>query len=115
MRLKARPAPLRIVAWALLLLAGQALQVAAVTHSHRFQPAMADAASSQTSTPDLPGHDGCVLCQVAAHAGGIAPPPAPWVLHLAPAVHAQIVRDSGPFLVALRPSHAWQGRAPPQV
>jgi len=116
MRLSARPqSRLRMLAWALLLLAGHALQVAAVTHWHGALPAAADVAAPQTPVPDLPGHDGCVLCQVAAHTGGSAPPPAPWILHIPHETRAATLRVDGSTFDVLRLSHAWQGRAPPRA
>lgn len=101
----------------LCLLATGTVQLAAATHWHHpAQPGIA----TGSSTPGAPatdglGHDGCLLCQVAAHAGSAAPPPAPWML--ASALEAAAGFDAasqGGILVHLA-SHSWQGRAPPRI
>lgn len=108
---------LRVALWALLLLAGNALQVVAATHWHSNAISAAVAGHSQPQAPAQDGidHDGCLLCQVAAHAGNVAPPPAPWIQHRVEQAQAAI-QDSArdPALIDV-PSHAWQGRAPPRV
>ena len=101
----------------LCLLATGTVQLAAATHWH--QPAQPGIAA-ESSTPDAPasdglGHDGCLLCQVAAHAASAAPPPAPWML-------ASVLEAAAGFDAATqggnsvrRASHSWQGRAPPRI
>ena len=99
----------------LCLLATGTVQLAAATHWHApAQPVIA----AGSSAPDAPasdglGHDGCLLCQVAAHAGSAAPPPAPWMLAstLEAAVRFDAATQGG--ILIDRPSHSWQGRAPP--
>lgn len=108
---------IRVALWALLLLAGNALQVVAATHWHSSAIFAAAAGHSQSRTPAQDGidHDGCLLCQVAAHAGNAGPPPAPWIQHVVEQSHAAIAdsaHDGAQIVVA---SHAWQGRAPPRV
>jgi hypothetical protein len=108
---------LRVVLWALLLLAGNALQVVAATHWHSSAISAAVAGHSQPQTPTQDGidHDGCLLCQVAAHAGNAAPPPAPWVQHVVEQSHASIADSAHDAALIVVPSHAWQGRAPPRA
>jgi Protein of unknown function (DUF2946) len=108
---------LRIALWATLLFAGQALQIVAATHWHSASEAVASAATSLPQAPadDPAGHDGCLLCQAAAHGGDRAPPPSPWVLRVAHESRALWLPAGGFIATAPLPSHAWQGRAPPQV
>jgi len=99
----------------LCLLATGAVQLAAATHWH--QPAQA-AVSAGSPAPDAPGGadtDGCLLCQVAAHAASAAPPPAPWALvsSLESRFESGGAAQGGALTYA--PSHSWQGRAPPKA
>jgi hypothetical protein len=101
----------------LCLAAVGSVQLAAATHWH---PAAQPAVSFGTHAPEVPAdggpdHDGCLLCQVAAHAGGAAPPPAPWALVsvLETGVASTGTAEGGCLLYA--PSHSWQGRAPPRA
>jgi hypothetical protein len=103
--------------WLLLLLSANALQIVAATHWH--SNAISVAASSGSAphapAPDGTDHDGCLLCQVAAHAGTAAPPPAPWALFTVLESRSASLQVVHPAAALLRPSHSWQGRAPPTV
>jgi hypothetical protein len=108
---------LRVALWMLLLLAGNALQVVAATHCHSTAIAAVGTSGAQPHGPLQDGidHDGCLLCQAAAHLGGGASPPASWAL-----ANALESRTASPpaaqrGIVTPRPSHSWQGRAPPRV
>jgi hypothetical protein len=90
---------LPVALWLLLLLTANALQVVSATHWH-------------STTID---HDGCLLCQVAAHTGSGAPPPAPWALFCVAASHAAELQVIHPAVPQSRASYSWQGRAPPLV
>jgi hypothetical protein len=106
---------LPVALWLLLLLSANALQVVAASHWHGN--AIAAVASTgpapHAPAPDGIDHDGCLLCQVAAHSGAAAPPPAPWSLYTVIESHAASLQDIQPAAPLLRPSHSWQGRAPP--
>lgn len=107
---------LPVALWLLLGLSATGLQGLAATHWHNA--AVATLASAGTDHPipaDGVDHDGCLLCQVAAHAGTAAPPPAPWVLFTVTESHAASLQLVQPAAPLRRPSHAWQGRAPPTV
>jgi hypothetical protein len=98
------------------LLATATVQLAAATHWHRVA---APAAATDQGTPRAPAsdgdRDGCLLCQVVAHAAATAPPPAPWVL--VDAVEFGTISTPATLrgIAITRLSHAWQGRAPPRV
>ena len=99
------------------LLATATVQLAAATHWHK---AGLPAANSGQSTPRAPAgdgidQDGCLLCQVVAHAAATAPPPAPWVLVNALEAGATSTPAAQRGMATTQPSHAWQGRAPPRV
>ncbi len=108
---------LPVAAWLLLVLSANALQAVAATHWH--SSALAVAASAGTAphapAPDGIDHDGCLLCQVAAHAGASAPPPAPWALAVVIESHSASLRVDPAAAPSAQPSHAWQGRAPPRA
>lgn len=106
---------LPVALWLLLLLSANALQVVAATHWHStaISAAAVPGAAPHAPAPDGIDHDGCLLCQVAAHAGSVAPPPAPWALFTVLESHATSLQVSQPAAPRLRPSHSWQGRAPP--
>jgi hypothetical protein len=108
---------LPVALWLLLLLTATGLQVVSATHWHSTA---IETASGHESAPGQPLPDGiddddCLLCQGAAHAGNGAPPPAPWALYAVIESHAaslQVLHAAAP---QPRPSHSWQGRAPPLV
>jgi hypothetical protein len=106
---------LPIALWLLLLLSANALQVVAANHWHSNAIAVAADAGSAPHVPDGIDHDGCLLCQVAAHAGSSAPPPAPWALFCVIESSAASLQVALPADPRLLPSHSWQGRAPPRV
>jgi hypothetical protein len=108
---------LPVALWLLLLLSANALQVVAATHWHSAAiSAVADTgAAPHAPAPDGIDHDGCLLCQIAAHAGTAAPPPSPWALFTlieSRSASLQVVDRAAP---RPRPTHSWQGRAPPLV
>ncbi|MEJ0098881.1 MAG: hypothetical protein WDO12_03735 [Pseudomonadota bacterium] len=95
----------------LVLAATSAQQLVVQTHWHVVPVRRAVATASPTdagSTTD----DGCLLCQIAAHAGAAAPPA---VLHEfttgsdAVAYVAAFCSTDVPAV----PAHAWQSRGPP--
>ena len=101
----------------LCLLATGTVQFAATAHWHKAAESTVSAAHRGSGAPARDGvdRDGCLLCQVAAHAATVAPPPAPWALVVG--LESGTAADSaahGGFVV-LQPSHNWQGRAPPRV
>jgi hypothetical protein len=108
---------LPVALWLLLLLTANALQVVSATHWHStaVESAAGSAAAPHLPLPDGIDHDGCLLCQVAAQAGTGAPPPAPWILFTVVESHAAALQVGHPAAAQPRPSHAWQGRAPPRV
>jgi len=118
-----RPHPLRrkhglpVGLWLLLLLSANALQVVAATHWHStaISAAVIGDAGPHAPAPDGADHDGCLLCQVAAHAGMAAPPPAPWALFTVLESRSASLQVARPAVPLLRPAHSWQGRAPPLV
>ena len=98
------------------LLATGTVQLAAATHWHRADlPAAAAQSAPGAPAGDGIDQDGCLLCQVAAHAAVTAPPPAPWVLVHAPESGTISTPAAQRGLATAHPSHAWQGRAPPRV
>lgn len=100
----------------LLLLSANAVQVVASTHWHSSTvtlAARADSGSPAPAAPDGVDHDGCLLCQVAAHAGTAAPPPAPWALFTVLESSSASLQANQPAGPRPRPAHSWQGRAPP--
>src|SRR5512139_419602 len=108
---------LPVAAWLLLLLSANALQVVAATHWHSsaISAAAGTGQAPHAPAPDGVDHDGCLLCQVAAHAGTAAPPPAPWAQFTvieSRAASLQVFHAAAPLSA---PSHAWQGRAPPTI
>lgn len=115
--LRRRKNGLPVALWLLLLLSANALQIVAATHWHNN---VISAAATGDSAPHAPlpdgiDHDGCLLCQIAAHAGAAAAPPAPWALFAvleSRSASLQVVQPAAPLL---RPAHSWQGRAPPLV
>jgi hypothetical protein len=106
---------LPVALWLLLLLSANALQVVAATHWHNSAVAVAAESGSapHAPLPDGIDHDGCLLCQVAAQAGTAAPPPAPWTLYTVLESRSASLQAIQPATPQLRPSHSWQGRAPP--
>lgn len=107
---------LPVALWLLLLLSANALQVVAATHWHSHAVSVAASTGSAPApapSPDGIDHDGCLLCQVAAHAGSSAPPPAPWALYTVLESQSASLQVLLPAPPLLRPAHAWQGRAPP--
>ena len=108
---------LPVALWLLLLLSANALQLVAATHWHNT--AISAVASSGSAphapTPEGSDHDGCLLCQVAAHAGTAAPPPSPWALYTVTESRSAAVQAVQPVAPLLRPAHSWQGRAPPRA
>lgn len=105
--------PLQVALWALLVLAGNALQVVAATHWH--SNALVVSTQSQPASPDGIDHDGCLLCQVAAHMGTAAAPPAQWVSINLLQSQSAAMQEVAAAVPRLRPAHSWQGRAPPRV
>lgn len=101
----------------LCLLATGAVQLTAATHWHSSAQGgvAADSPTPRPPSGDGPAHDGCLLCQVAAHAGATAPPPSPWALVSVQetALHSDAAARAAVPLH--RPSHSWQGRAPPRI
>jgi hypothetical protein len=109
----------RVGAWriALLLLAlvaASAQQLVAQTHWHVAAAAQIDA-GSESPAPAAPGsgHDDCLLCQIAAHAGAAAPPAAMLLAAVAVDIHAVRVPSVRYPAVIPGPAHAWQSRGPP--
>lgn len=99
----------------LCLLATGSVQLAAATHWHQSAQPEISAGSPAPGAPGGVDHDGCLLCQVAAHAASAAPPPAPWALvsSLETSVESSGAAQGGVLVYA--PSHSWQGRAPPKA
>lgn len=108
---------LPVALWLLLLLSANALQVVAATHWHSTAISVAAGAgpAPHSPTPDGIDHDGCLLCQVAAHAGNAAPPPSPWALYTVIESRSASLQALQPAAPLLRPAHSWQGRAPPRA
>jgi hypothetical protein len=105
---------LKVGLWLLLLLSASALQVVAATHWHNNAISVAASTESVPHAPAPDGdRDGCLLCQVAAHAGTAAPPPAPWALFAVLETHAASLQSIHCAASLILASHAWQGRAPP--
>jgi hypothetical protein len=105
----------RLALLLLCLLASGTVQLAAATHWHRALPTATSDQVPRAPAGDGVDHDGCLLCQVAAHAGTMAAPPAPWVLASALESRAVFHLAADRDIVTPRPSHSWQGRAPPRV
>jgi hypothetical protein len=108
----------RVALLLLGLLASGTVQIAAATHWHRSGAAVVgttDHSAPRAPVGDGNDRDGCLLCQVVAHAAAAAPPPAPWVLVDAfeSGTISSLAVPAG--IAVIRPSHAWQGRAPPRV
>lgn len=101
----------------LCLLASSTVQIAAATHWHAVARASAAGTDSGHRQPGNNGldPDGCLLCQVAAHAGSTAPPPSPWSIVTLSDVRVAATTAAVHVAAVLRPSHSWQGRAPPAV
>lgn len=56
----------------------------------------------------------CAICQVAAFSGGVVLEPAPALaLPATLALHTETLSDRS--AISVRPSHAWQSRAPPAL
>jgi hypothetical protein len=108
---------LPVALWLLLLLSANALQVVAATHWHSTAlAAVAESgAAPHAPAPDGIDHDGCLLCQVAAHVGAAAAPPSPWALFTVIESRSAALQAIQPAVPLLRPAHSWQGRAPPRV
>ena len=107
----------RIALLLLGLLASTTVQLAAATHWHKasIPVAATDQSAPQAPARDSNDRDGCLLCQVVAHASAAAPPPAPWVL-VDVLESGAVFSSAAPHGIAvIQPSHSWQGRAPPQV
>ena len=101
----------------LCLLATGTVQIAAATHWHAAASTSASNTESGQHRPDSNGldPDGCLLCQVAAHAASVAPPPAPWSVVALYDIRVSSSTAAVRVAVVSRPSHSWQGRAPPSV
>jgi hypothetical protein len=109
-----RFSPWRLAFLLLVLFAANAQQLVAQTHWHAAMPqvgASADASPAQPAPGTL--HDDCLLCQIAAHAGAVAPPPAMLPAGSVTHCHAGEAAQSASLVCVTRPSHAWQSRGPP--
>jgi hypothetical protein len=106
---------LPVAVWLLLLLSANALQVVAATHWHStaVSAVAVEGSAPHSPAPDGIDHDGCLLCQVAAHAGSAAPPPSPWALYTAIESRSASLQAIDLAAPRLGPTHSWQGRAPP--
>jgi hypothetical protein len=105
----------RFVLVLLALLATGAQQLVAQTHWHAAST-QAGAVVSDATTPDggaATDHD-CLLCQIAAHAAAVAPPPVLQQLVLLDRFEVQgpVVQH---LVVIPSPAHAWQSRGPPAI
>jgi hypothetical protein len=99
----------------LALVAANAQQLIAQTHWHTVAIAQVETGSAPAPAAPAGVHDDCFLCQIASHAGAIAPPTA---LHLAAAA-GDVLAVGIPQVTSLvftpQPAHAWQSRGPPTV
>ena len=109
-----RFSPWRVAFLLLALFTANAQQLVAQTHWHAVMPQMGASADASPVQP-APGtlHDDCMLCQIAAHAGAVAPPPAMLSAGSITPCHAVQAAQSAGRVCVTQPSHAWQGRGPP--
>lgn len=110
--------PLQPARFALLLALLAALvlqQWVARTHIHGTAALGGPAVTAPAGdSGEARGHD-CLLCQVAAHAGALAPP-AQWLVPLAEFIPLFVRLPAGIASLALvPPAHAWQSRGPPHA
>jgi hypothetical protein len=108
----------RIALLLLGLLASNAVQLAAQTHWHALgAPAAVATSGFSQQSPDTgsPERDGCLLCQIAAHAGSAAPPAGLELLLSPQQLFHVSLRSAGYVAAVVRPAYAWQSRGPPQV
>lgn len=105
------PRALRVALLLVVLAAMAVQQLVAQTHWHAVphsRPAMvAPQGDSGTGTDN-----GCLLCQIAAHAASAAPPTA-LALFLVVRTHVDSAVSYHETDVPAVPAHAWQSRGPP--
>lgn len=94
-----------------LCLFGTTLQGISQVHQHVRPAAVASTAVHEAAAPgsqDAP----CLLCEIAGHSSGFAPPPAAIGLAVAEATYVSFAaKDFAAFIS--RPAHHWRGRGPP--
>jgi hypothetical protein len=105
---------LRSLLLLLCVLASTLQGFVAQTHVHAA-PALSAAASGDSAGPADPADPPCLLCDIAGHSPGVAPPAAAETL-VAPALAARAPLLPGATSAFLtRASHHWLGRGPPLV
>ncbi|RYG87545.1 hypothetical protein EON77_01965 [bacterium] len=97
-----------------LCLFGTTLQGVSQVHQH----ARPFVAAAERGAPDVaaPGTQdpACLLCEVAGHSSGFAPPPAAFVASVEQATLVSL--EATDFVAFIsRPAHHWRGRGPPLV
>jgi hypothetical protein len=99
----------------LALVAATAQQLVAQTHWHAVAIAQVEIGSAPAPATPAGVHDDCFLCQIATHAGAIAPPTT-LQLAVAPSdVLAVGIPQVASLVSTPQPAHAWQSRGPPTV
>jgi hypothetical protein len=105
---------LRSLLLLLCVLASTLQGFVAQTHVHAA-PALSAAASTDSAGPADPADPPCLLCDIAGHSPGVAPPPAADAL-VAPSLAGRVPPLPGAAPAFLtRASHHWLGRGPPPV
>jgi hypothetical protein len=97
----------------LALVAANAQQLVAQTHWHAVAITQVETGSAPAPAAPAGIHDDCFLCQIATHAGAIAPPTALQLAVAASDVLAVGIPQVASLVSTPQPGHAWQSRGPP--
>ena len=90
---------------------GTTLQAVAQVHQHARPVATADRGAPELAAPGALD-PACLLCEIAGHSSGFAPPPAPLVAAVQQATFVSL--EATDFVAFIsRPAHHWRGRGPP--
>ncbi len=103
---------LRLALLFVVLAATGAQQFIAQTHWHALPGGHARVVAPSSDSGSN-SEDGCLLCQIASHAGTAAPPVAVLPLFTSSQILFFYVASSYEADVPAVPAHAWQSRGPP--
>jgi hypothetical protein len=99
----------------LALVAANAQQLVAQTHWHAVAIVQVETGAAPAPAAPAGVHDECFLCQVASHAGAVAPPRALQLAVAASDALAVGISQLTSLVFTPQPAHAWQSRGPPTV
>jgi hypothetical protein len=99
----------------LALVAANAQQLVAHTHWHAVAIAQVETGAAPAPAAPAGVHGECFLCQIASHAGAIAPPTALQLAVAASDALAAGTPQATSLVFTPQPAHAWRSRGPPTV